>query len=355
MSASCFSLDLARLGPAFTFVHNKQIAGLRLGMIESFYQDLLSAGTNVFNKKTLYFALLSNGILFGSQYFLINRALSEISVLGLSALRLMFSFVFMIFVSLSTGVWHEIKTIKPVFQCLLLSLFGEIASPLFIAYASKALSSSTVGLGVTMAPFVTLLLSSLVFQHERLSVRQFFAMLFGFGGVTILLLPSLSGLEQENVLPMLSLCLGAITLGLVNIIGSRISDIGTISASTLACFWGAVFTVPAYFIMERGGINLPVLAFPTWACIAALGVGINAIGTLLFLWTAKRAGASFASYVGFIIPCVAVGLGCLAGEPITIAKIVALFSIIVGLAFLRPRSTNNRQNSILVPPPLQKT
>jgi drug/metabolite transporter (DMT)-like permease len=89
--------------------------------------------------------------------------------------------------------------------------------------------------------------------------------------------------------------------------------------------------------MEGGRIWAPELSFYAWVCIAVLGIGVNAIGTLLFLWIARTAGAGFVSYVGFIIPSVAVILGTLSGEPITVSTIGALACIVVGLIALKPR------------------
>lgn len=136
----------------------------------------------------LYSALLLTGIVLGSQYILINLSLAEVTVLGLSAFRLLFSSAFMFAAIFLTGSWREIGKIKPIAQCFLLAIFGEVIAPLAIAYASRVLSSSTVGLGVSAAPFVTVLIASQLFPDEKFSRNQVLALLLNFSGVAVLLL-----------------------------------------------------------------------------------------------------------------------------------------------------------------------
>lgn len=287
--------------------------------------------------KILYLTLLLNGTLLGSQYLLINRSLAEISVLGLSALRLMFSTIFMLMVVAITGGWREFARTKPVAQCLLLALLGEIIAPLTIAYSSLSLSSSIVGLGVSMAPFITLVFSSLIFEDEKLSVRKSIALVAGFAGATLLYLPAIAIGKIDNAWEICSLAVGAIALGFVNIIGRTITGISALTASTLANLWGFLFVIPVYFVIENRTASMPALSLCTWGYIGILGIAINAVSTLLFLWLAKEGGASFVSYVGFIIPCVAVILGVSTGEQISVQTVLSLGFIVAGLGLLKPK------------------
>ena len=92
-------------------------------------------------------------------------------------------------------------------------------------------------------------------------------------------------------------------------------------------------------------------AFGTWSVVAWqmvlwLGVMSTAFAFSIRYFLIARAGASFTSYVGYLIPAFAVMIGAIwLGESVTIEKLLALCLILVGLVFAQKPASGQKNQS----------
>ena len=74
-------------------------------------------------------------------------------------------------------------------------------------------------------------------------------------------------------------------------------------------------------------------AFPrALGCVLALGVVSTGLGGFVFYRLIQREGPLYAGMVGYVIPCLAVAIGSLSGEQITIAQCATLAGILAMVA-----------------------
>ena len=124
----------------------------------------------------------------------------------------------------------------------------------------------------------------------------------------------------------------------------RLSFIPPLTISALAISLSSLLLWPAALIFETP-------AFGTWSVVAWqmvlwLGVMSTAFAFSIRYFLIARAGASFTSYVGYLIPAFAVMIGAIwLGESVTIEKLLALCLILVGLVFAQKPASGQKNQS----------
>ena len=117
-----------------------------------------------------------------------------------------------------------------------------------------------------------------------------------------------------------------------------VSFIPPLTISALAMSLASCLLWPIAFIFEQPA---PTAWSPmAWQMILWLGIMPTALAFSVRYYLIGRAGPSFTSYVGYLIPAIAVIIGAVwLGEAITYDKIAALAFILFGLLLAQKPST----------------
>ena len=291
------------------------------------------------NIKTIL-SLLLLALIFGCQFALVKVAVGSFSPLHLSFLRLLISAIVMISLFMIFYRQHWQAMMRSWKMCLLLAILGEVLAPLFIAAASKDVSSGFAGIIIATAPFFTICLAHFVFRDERVNLSKIIALICGFGGVALLYSQTLFSTDSPSIIPFVLLTAAAASLGAVNIVGKKLGNVNPIAATTLALTFGMFLVFPALVIDLPMKEDFAAWTAPAFFAIAALGIVVNAAGTILFVKIAQKHGATFVSYVGYLIPAVAILIGIIfLDEPLSLKYIAAFIMILIGLLFLKPKKS----------------
>jgi len=202
---------------------------------------------------------------------------------------------------LPRSAWGSILLLALLNNALPFTLFGwgqtHIASGL-----AAILNATTPIWGVVVAHFFT--------RDERMTPRKVAGVLLGFGGVALMIGPSLLSNLGSSALAQLACVTASLSYALAAVWARRFRRQGlsplTVTTSQLTA--GAALMLPMMLIVDRPW-TMPMPPLSAWASIVALAVVCSAVGYVLYFRLIDRAGATNALLVTLLVPPVAILLG----------------------------------------------
>jgi drug/metabolite transporter (DMT)-like permease len=245
-------------------------------------------------------------------------------------------------ISLPREVWGSILLLALLNNAIPFTLFGwgqtHIASGL-----ASILNATTPIWGVVVAHFLT--------RDERMSPRKLAGVLLGFGGVAVMIGPSLLSSLGTSGLAQLACVVASLSYALAAVWARRFKKLGIspFSVTTGQLTAGAVVMLPMSMIVDQPWTQaLPPLS--AWMAIAALALLCTAFGYVLYFRLIDRAGATNALLVTLLVPPVAILLGALfLGESLAPQDFAGLALIAFGLAAIDGRVLTSRSRRRLRP------
>ncbi len=288
--------------------------------------------------------LLSLGLIWGSSYLFIKLLVDAASPSVMIAVRLALGLLTLGAVMLARGerlpTWG-----RPWGLLLVMSVAGNVVPFTLITWAEQHVTSALAAVLSATTPLFTLLVSALVFRHDRLSGARLAGLTVGFAGVVLLTGRSVLDVGSSDAAGTLALLASSVCYGFSfafarqYIRGNPVSNVTAQLAMSLA--------IMAPFALTGGWIEpaeLDATNVAGWVVLGALGTGV----AYLFYYALIRAiGATPASLVTYIIPPVGLVLGWLAlGEDLGVNGIAGMLLIVAGVAVaygwhrrLLPRAT----------------
>jgi drug/metabolite transporter (DMT)-like permease len=163
--------------------------------------------------------------------------------------------------------------------------------------------------------------------------------LLGFGGVALMIGPSLLSNLGSNALAQLACVTASLSYALAAVWARRFKRMGVspLSVTTGQLTAGALIMLPVSMIVDRPWTHaLPPLA--AWGAIVALALACTAFGYVLYFRLIEHAGATNALLVTLLVPPVAILLGAMfLGETLAPQDFAGLGLIALGLAAIDGR------------------
>jgi drug/metabolite transporter (DMT)-like permease len=185
--------------------------------------------------------------------------------------------------------------------------------------------------GVVVAHFLT--------RDERMNPRKIAGVLLGFGGVAVMIGPSLLSSLGANALAQLACVSAGLLYALAAVWARRFRAQGVtpLSVTTGQLTAGAIIMFPVAMIVDRPWLHAaPPLS--AWGAIIALALLCSAFAYVLYFRLIDSAGATNALLVTLLVPPVAILLGGLfLGEHLAPQDFIGLALIAFGLAAIDGR------------------
>ena len=274
-------------------------------------------------------------IVWGSSFFLIDRALLFFSPEQVVGYRLVIGAITMLGIAIYYGKSFP-RTITPWLHFIVYAVIGNILPYLLIATGQLTITSGMAGLLMAFMPLVTLVLAHIFLPNDKLNRFKILGFIIGISGVLFILGPSIN--NGNNTLFGILLVLGAACAYAINtIIASRLPSYDPLVSSASVLLVASLlsfFIWPSIFFIDFS--NIPLISGFSILLLGALPTGVAA---LLYFIIINTAGATFLSNINYLIPVVAFFLGAiLLGEDILWQNILALLLIISGIFISRIRS-----------------
>lgn len=244
--------------------------------------------------------------------------------------------------------WHI--GVKYFPQFLVIGGLGSALPFMMLPWAELHIESSLAGLLMSVGPLATLAGAWLFRLEDNIPKSRIFGIIIGLCGALLIFADGfgMMGTSSIDTSGMATSSMGTSGMGHIylvaqivavlaslcyvcgNLMVRRISFIPPLTISTLAITLSALLLWPFALIIEAPAPS--EWSGPAWQMVLWLGIMPTAFAFSVRYYLIARAGASFTSYVGYLIPGIAVLIGAIAlGEAVTSDKLAALGLILIGL------------------------
>ena len=285
-----------------------------------------------------WLVMLALALIWGSAFFFISVAVHAMPPLTYVWVRLTIAaaglWLFLWWkgsrIALPKNVWGSIVHLALLNNALPFALFGwgqtHIASGL-----ASILNATTPIWGVVVAHFFT--------RDERMTPAKIGGVLLGFGGVAMMIGPTLLANIGTDALAQLACVAASLSYALAAVWARRFKRMGlppmTVTTGQLTA--GAAIMLPIALLVDRPWTE----AFPGMgplAAVSALALLCTAFAYVLYFRLIDRAGATNALLVTLLVPPTAIVLGALfLGEALAAQDFAGLILIAFGLAAIDGR------------------
>lgn len=284
-----------------------------------------------FRLRDLAFLILLSA-LWGASFLFIKLAIKDIPPLTLVAFRLLLAAMILGFFVAISGKKLP-KTLETWRHFAVLAFIG-IALPFFlISWGELYIDSSLAAILMSVMPLATILLAHRFTGDEPLTSKKLLGFLLGFAGVVILVGPSaVSGLGDE-VAAQLALAAAALCYA-CNAVYVRASGVSSVPASVLSAgvlLTAAAMVLPFALLLDQPWNLNP--ARSAWWAFLALTLFSTCLAYMILFHLLHRRGASFTSYLNYLVPLFGVAFGAIfLEEELKLQYLLALLLVLSGVA-----------------------
>ncbi|WP_440617499.1 DMT family transporter [Cysteiniphilum sp. 6C5] len=292
-----------------------------------------------------YILLLFIGIIWGSQFVLIDFSLVSYTPEQLALLRTFYAAVFLIVFCLVAKRKRYKRDFKTWSKVAAIGVFEVVIPFTLVMWGQQYISGSMASILMGTIPFFTIILVLLT-RVERATAAKFMGMLIGFIGLLVLFAPDLlaSGLSSA-LLPQLAIMLGALSFAGALIIIRSLPNEDSFLLSRDAFIIGTIIMLGINF----GNGSLQGMRFALYPFIASIILGVFCSGLVYVLYVSliKRAGAGFCSLSNYLVPLFGSLLGVIImGDHISINMVFACLLILLSIAVEPILSLFKRQSRV---------
>ena len=280
--------------------------------------------------------LLALGLVWGSSFILIKKALIVFSPNQVATMRLSISalaFLPFLLVNFRKVDWSKWKYLVIVGAC------GSTIPAFMFSTAQTQISSSITGILNSLTPLFTLTLGILIFGRKG-NLMQFGAVVLGLIGAAMLILMgspanALSGNLWYSLLIIIATICYA-TSG--NTVGSYLNDMPSLIISSVSF---SIFGYPALVYLFTTDFTHRMQTDPfAWTAlgyVAILAIFGTVVASVFFFMLVQWTNPLFSSMVTYLIPIIALAWGVIDGEMITIWHFIGMGLILSGIYLSKRR------------------
>ena len=281
--------------------------------------------------------LLFIAFLWASAFGAMKLAVLETGPLTLAAVRaLIASVILLILLRLKGPIpWHFLRQYFP--QFFIVGGLGTALPFVLLPWAELRIESSLAGLLMSVGPLATMAGAWLFGLERDLSLKRLCGIFIGLAGTMVIFAQGFASLGQGYVGAQFVAVGASLCYVAGNLMVRRLDMIAPFVIATLAMTLAACLLMPLALIIEQ---PTPLRwSAQAWQLLLWLGIMPTALAFTVRYYLIARAGASFTSYVGYLIPAIAMLLGALfLDEIITFDKLLALGLILAGLLFAQQQA-----------------
>lgn len=257
--------------------------------------------------------LLFLAALWGPSFIFIKVAVGEIPPLTLAAGR----------VALAALVLYLILRLQgrnlPGFGSIwkhfaVMGLFSNALPFTLFSWGEQYIDSSLAAILNGTTPLFTILLAHFLIEDDRLTLPKFLGVVLGFGGLVLLIGPSLLGGIEATTWGLLAIAVAAASYGLALVYTRKnLRGLPPLVGPAAQLTMAAVYLLPLSLLIEQ-----PYrLALPSWQALGSLvilAIFGTALAFVIYYRVIERTSATYLSMVTYMVPVFGIILGVLVLE-----------------------------------------
>ena len=282
--------------------------------------------------------LLILAAMWGAAFMFIGVAVREVSPLTYVWLRVTIAAAAMWAWVAWRGEQHGLP--RSIWGAILfLALFNNVIPFVLFGWGQTHIASGLASILNATTPIWGVVVAHFFTADERMSPRKVAGVLVGFGGVAVMIGPSLFATIGTNALAQLACIAASLSYALAAVWARRYKPLGLspLSVTTGQLTAGALMMLPVMLLVDQPWTKAmpPIEA---WGSIVALALFCSALGYVLYFRLIDSAGATNALLVTLLVPPIAIFLGALLlGETLAPQDFLGLALIALGLAAIDGR------------------
>ncbi len=270
---------------------------------------------------------------------------TSISVETVDPLSVVFSRVLIAAVILTSVVYFRGQKLpfrrRDWLAFIIMSIAGNALPFFLVSWGQQWVDSGIAGMIMAIMPLMTMLLAHYLVEGERLNRYKITGFLFGISGVTLLLGPVFGGGGQA-VFGGIAIFVAASCYAVNTILVRRLPRFSPMVGAAGVMVAASLILLPVWWFQTT--LNPDQLSMRSVSSVIWLGIGPTAIATMILFVVIERAGPTFLSTINYMIPVVAFFAGAyILSEPVAWTSIIALITILTGIALTRFRSTQTQR------------
>jgi drug/metabolite transporter (DMT)-like permease len=300
---------------------------------------LLVLPNAMFKEFKNWILLISLSLIWGSSFILMNKGMFTsnnekiFSFEQVGALRMLIASIALSPFALKA--LQKIKDKKILLGVLIVGVLGNFIPAFLFPFAQTGLTSGFAGMLNSFTPIFTVIIGYIIFG-SKLGKSQILGMAIGTVGIILLMYSgsqvALTGNWTHIAAILMATLMYAISL---NTIKHKLSNLKAIEVSSLAFFLLLIPSLIAIFLTKT---HTTLLENPNASYglifIGTLSIFGTAIAVILFNELIKNSSTVFASSVTYFIPVVAVTIGLLFNESLSIWQIGSMMIVLLGVFFI---------------------
>ena len=285
-----------------------------------------------------YLAFAALGLIWGTNFMFMKWASVDLSASQIVFLRTLFGFLPILAMALIRGElkWRHLRH-APHF--LVMSLLATAVYYYAFAKGTALLLSSVAGMLSGAIPLFSFVCAWALLRQERPTKRMIAGILVGFVGVLMIAQPWNAHGAGINLLGVLYMIAGSLSLGCSFVYARRFLsglDLSPLALSTWQIGFGLVVLTCVTDFHGMMRVTGDTRAFV--GLVLGLGLSGTGLAYILYYFIVGRLGALAASSVTYIPPVVALLMGLTIGhEPMRPLDLVAMAAILGGVYLLQSR------------------
>lgn len=278
--------------------------------------------------------LLFLSLIWASSFSAIKIAVPDLGPVGVVFMRCFIGGMLMLGIVLMTrgATWPQ--NLK---EWLMLTVVGILSTALpfyLISFAEQEISSSMTAILMTTGPLAVIVLGHFFTDDEKINRGKVLGIGIGFGAAVYLLRGGLNEFDGAGLVHPMAAMGAALCYAVGGLMAKKMVNISAESIAAFVLISSALFMLPFYVFSD-----IPSLAsLEINVLLAVLWLGLMPSGFAFYLryFLIKRNGYGFVSYVGYLIPLFAIGIGLVVlDEKVTLDTVLAMMLILAGLFVTR--------------------
>jgi drug/metabolite transporter (DMT)-like permease len=283
-----------------------------------------------------HLALIAVQILFGSWPVFGKVVLRSMSPSSLVALRL--TGAALAFTLLQRKITPLLKMpVKDILLLALCSMLGIVGNQFLYVKGLSLTTAINSALLSTTIPVFTLFVS-ILFRHDRLSLRRLFGILLAAGGVVYLVNPAHADMSMQTTAGNVLLVSNSLLYATYIVISKNLFErYGALNVITWIFLIGSLVTIPVgiYSLQQE---NIGAITAGVWLMIALIIIFPTVGAYYLNGWALTKVAPSTVAIYIYLQPLVAFGFApLLLGEKFNSRTIIAALLIFAGVAVVTKR------------------
>ncbi len=212
-----------------------------------------------------------------------------------------------------------------------LAILGNGLPFFLIAWGEERIDSGLAAILMAVMPLATVILTHFFTADERAGVAKVLGVAVGLAGVAFLFgTEALRGLGGD-VWRQLAVAGAALSYAAAATLARRLPSLTPVVRTTAVMLCGSLVMIPLALVFERPWTLAP--SPESLASIVYLGLVPTAVGSIIYFRLISDTGATFVSFINYLIPVLGVLWGFLfLGERVSAQALVSMAAILAGIA-----------------------